>query len=172
MAPLAGPDELVSMPGVDPDAYSEVTLLAVLDQATSLVIGELGWDPRESERTYRLRPACYGTTVFLPALNVTAVAATVDDGDVVLEDTWWYPNGEVNLHQAVLYGGTVTYTAGWPPSEIPQAVRDACLMIAVQQLKNPDRVTYQSAGPLTVTYAAASTPETSLLAPYRIVAVA
>lgn len=179
MPTLADAVDLEDVPGLDLGTFDETTVDMALQLATSRIVSELGWDPFEAERTYRLRSVPYGSTVWLPALNVTAVAVTADG--VVLDVTtdWWDEFGRVDLDRAVIVNGLVTYTAGWSPgdeespSAIPQGLRDACLALAAESLLATDRLRSWTAGDSAETYDPVSPAETDpRLARYRVLALA
>jgi hypothetical protein len=177
MPTLADPSDLEDVPGLDLDGFDTGTILMALQLATSQIIGELGWDPIMSERTKRLRYTPYGQSIWLPAQNVTAVAVTADGADLTVEADWWDVDGRLDLDRTVVTSGLVTYTAGWfpgdetGPSEIPAGLRDACLALAAQIIKNPDRITSKTTGPFSYAYSD-EIPGAYSLAPYRLLVVA
>lgn len=102
--------------------------------ATNNIIAALGWDPRQSQRTYTTDPAL---VVFLPARNVTAVAAVTAAGVPVPASGYtWAADGRVVLAAPYRWGPEVTiaYTAGWPDEQLPQVLETVCLEEAVRWL--------------------------------------
>jgi hypothetical protein len=177
---LATVDDLEDMPGFDLDQFDGGTVTSALQRATSRIVGELGWDPFEAERTYRVRCVPYGTSIWLPAQHVTAVAVSADGGDLDVQADWWDESGRLDLDRYVRRG-VVTYTAGWTPgdddtpSEIPQALRDACLEAAMGLLRNPEQLSSKTDGPFSKTFVTPNrlteVPDPTL-DPYRILALA
>lgn len=177
MPMLADPADLEDIPGLDLVDFTAGELRVAVEQATSQIIGELGWDPIESERTYKVRDVVYGVPIYLPAQHVTAVEVAADGADLEVLADWWDENGRLDLDRYVRRG-VVTFTAGWfagdetGPSEIPQALRDACLTLASQLLHNPERLTSKSIGPFSRTYVDGEGPVMSSPPQYRILAIA
>ena len=178
MAELASVVDLANMPGIDLGQYTPYQVDMALRQATSRVIAEIGWDPRESERTYTIRNLCRYTPIFLPARHVTAVAVVADGDDLTVEDDWWTEDGRLDIPRGVTRG-TVTYTAGWPtgdgetPSEIPRPIQDAALAIAVGLLLNTSGLKSWTVDDVSETYESARQDDTwpALLTRYSIWAV-
>lgn len=141
MASLATRTDLAKMPGYDATGHSTDQLDMALELATGDVIADLGWDPRESERTLALRCTGARVPIVLPAWNVTAVAATVD-GSLLDSGSvdWITPGAIVHLTRAVTRSGVITYTAGWADGDMPDAIRLATLEAAVDRLANPERL--------------------------------
>lgn len=177
MTSLARLDDLADVPGLeDLDEHTDEELQKALDMATSAIVAELGWDPFLAERTLTLRPTLTGEPIILPALNVAEIEVTAD-GTVLDEDLldWTTPGSVIYLRSGrVLRGGSVTYTAGWDPgtdpapSEIPQALIDACCDLAVALLDNPRRLRVWRAGEATETYAEIGRPDDRRLDKYRL----
>lgn len=172
MEPLASSFDLADMPGVDLADRTEAQIHRLLELATSAVVAELGWDPRQSVRVLHLRPMARLAPVFLPAMNVTAVTTTVD-AVVLAPLDWLAPASTIYLDQAVVTSGTVTYTAGWTADDMPDAIQDACLLIAVDALDNPRRLRTWQVDTVSETYADGSSQgRDPRLAAYRLWAMA
>jgi len=162
--PFALPDDLLDAPEVNLDLSRDrdaSIAKRALSKATNAIIAELGWDPRESERTYvvplesrfshdRLLAArSRRAPVVLPAQNVTALAVAVDGAplDAALID--WRPNGVVYLDWVGrVLPITITYTAGWPDGSLPEVLREVCVDWAADGLYNPRRLREWQVGDL------------------------
>lgn len=141
MASLASRIDLAKMPGFTAGEYSDDQLDMALELATADVIADLGWDPRQSERTLALRCTGARVPIVLPAWNVTAVAATVDGSALDSGSIdWTTPAAILYLTRAVSRSGMITYTAGWADEDMPDAIRLATLRAALDGTENPTRL--------------------------------
>lgn len=151
--PFAQPDDLMAAPEVNLDLTKSRDLAIAeraLSKATNAIVAELGWDPRQSQRTYNvpresrfyrdrlLAARSRRVPIVLPAQNVTALAVDVNGSplDVSLID--WRANGIVYLDWVGrVLPITITYTAGWADSDLPGVLRDVCVDWAAEGLYNP-----------------------------------
>jgi hypothetical protein len=151
--PFAQPDDLLAAPEVNLDLSKERDLAIAtraLSKATNAIVAELGWDPRESERTYSvpresrfyrdrlLAARSRRVPIVLPAQNVTALSVDVNGTPLDASLIDWRANGIVYLDWVGrVLPITVTYTAGWAADALPDILRDVCVDLAAEGLYNP-----------------------------------
>lgn len=143
--------------------------------ATAAVIAAIGWDPRESPRTYARRGRDRVATLFLPVGYLSAVTSVTVDGATLTADVdyTWSDDGVIYLGAA---GSLVqvSYVAGWPEASIPDALRDACLTEAMRRYDNPRTLRSWTTGSESETYAGSGPAlrDDPILEPYRLAALA
>ena len=153
--PFALPDDLLDAPEVNLDLSRDrdaSIAKRALSKATNAIIAELGWDPRQSERTYVVRvPLSRSLRVplVLPARHVTAVSVAVDGAPLPADLVDWSESGVVYLDSADRGAPiTITYTAGWPDGSLPEVLREVCVDWAADGLYNPRRLREWQVGDL------------------------
>lgn len=125
-----------------------------LDQAEAAVRTYCGWHIAPSRKqTVRLRSE-WSSTLILPSLHVTDVAAVVVDGTVVDPTTYdWYDSGVVTALRCGHFGNgpvLVTFTHGYadPPRDVAAAVQ----ALARSAIDNPKALKSFTRGPFSESY--------------------
>lgn len=134
---LASVDDLRGVPGLDVDfndAVVQARALYMLRVATAQVVADIGWSPFLADRSLLVsRPR---RTVWLPALNVSAVSLVVPTLFEPVAAASFTAGGRVELG-AVYPSVEVRYTAGWALGEMPDALVTACIDLVAGRLENP-----------------------------------
>lgn len=140
--------------------------------ATNNLVAALGWDPRQSQRTWTAEP---DRVVFLPARNVTAVASVItsDGFTVPAGDYRWLADGRLFFTAPYRWWPyvTISYTAGWPDEQLPQVLETVCLEEAVRWLDaNGQRLRSHTTtlGGETETHVYDTDPSAALTADFRL----
>ncbi len=166
--PLAGTNHLDDAPGLNLEGVTEASQVRALEMATTRIVADLRWDPRQSVRTLNIGVVRYLYPITLPALNVTAVSVVADTFTLEPVSVTWGAGGLVYLDRAVSTSGVVTYTAGWAESAMPAAIVDACVELAAELIENPRRLRTWRVDDVSETYDGVSSRGDGRLDAYRL----
>ena len=196
MAPLASSTDLAITLDLPVNAQGVVLapgdrLVQAVERASGAIRGFCGWTISQETVTGFRVSARGRPSVWLPTLHLTDVASVKENGRLLVAgvDYDWFGDGRLLRLSGTWPGAPrgleVAFTHGYPAGD-PRldAVRDACLAVAVRIYENPRGFrsetetvgavshSWTAAGPGVGLGAGLSAAETAALAPYMLPVVA